>query len=115
MSGFVPITNPDTVRAPDVAFVHKDRVDGELPDQFFPGPPDLAIEVLSPSDSASAVQEKSEDWLSAGCHEVWLIDPRRKTASKCTLTENGVMTQSINELVTELLAGFELIVTSIFE
>ncbi|MFK7818740.1 MAG: Uma2 family endonuclease [Planctomycetaceae bacterium] len=114
-TGFVIETDPDTVRAPDVAFVRKDRVEGELPDQFFPGAPDIAVEVLSPSDSASSVQEKSEDWLNAGCHEVWLVDPRRKTASKCTLGETGMLTQSVNELSTELMPGFELTVAAIFE
>jgi Uma2 family endonuclease len=114
-TGFVIETDPDTVRAPDVAFVRKDRVDGELPDQFFPGAPDIAIEVLSPSDSASSVQEKSEDWLNAGCHEVWLVDPRRKTASRCELTESGMVTLSVTCLTSDLLDGFELQVSSIFE
>ena len=114
-TGFVIETNPDSVRAPDVAFVRKERVVGELPDQFFPGAPDIAVEVLSPSDSASAVQEKSEDWLNAGCHEVWLVDPRRETASKCTLSETGMVTQSVSSLTSQLLPEFELPVASIFE
>ena len=114
-TGFIIETDPDTVRAPDVAFVQKNRVDGELPDQFFPGAPDIAVEVLSPNDTASAVEEKSEAWLNAGCHAVWLVDPRRKTASICTLTDTGMVKSSVKELTNDLLPGFELVVGSIFE
>lgn len=114
-TGFVIETNPDTVRAPDVAFVQKNRVDGELPDQFFPGAPDIAVEVLSPNDTASAVEEKSEAWLNAGCHAVWLVDPQRKTASICTLADTGMVSRSVKELSSDMLPGFELMVGSIFE
>ena len=114
-TGFIIEKDPDTVRAPDVAFVRSDRVAGELPDQFFPGAPDIAIEVLSPSDSASAVEEKSEGWLNAGCHEVWLVDPRRKTDSQRKMSEGGMVTRAVQELSSDLLPGFELIVSAIFE
>ena len=49
-------------------------------DGFFPGPPDLAIEVISPSDRYSDVAEKVEDWLSAGTRMVIVVDPRRRVA-----------------------------------
>ena len=114
-TGFIIEKDPDTVRAPDVAFVRSDRVAGELPDQFFPGAPDIAIEVLSPSDSASAVEEKSEGWLNAGCHEVWLVDPRRKTDSQRKMSEGGMVTRAVQELSSDLLPGFGLVVSSIFE
>ena len=107
-SGFIIQRNPDSVRAPDVAFVLRDRVAGELPKEFFDGPPDLAVEVLSPSDTASAVHEKAEDWLGAKCQEVWLIDPQRKTASKCTWSVNAIVREPVEHLSTELLPGFEL-------
>jgi Uma2 family endonuclease len=47
------------------------------PEGYFPGPPDLAIEVLSPSDSARDVQTKIGDWLQAGCRAVLVLDPAR--------------------------------------
>jgi len=83
-TGFLIERDPDTVRAPDVAFVRLERVKHGLTERFFEGAPDLAAEVLSPTDSASEVHEKAEQWLRAGCSEVWLIDPRRKSASRCT-------------------------------
>ena len=78
-TGFKLASNPDTVRAPDVAFVRVDRVPpGDLPEQFWPGPPDLAVEVLSPDDRIYHVEEKVDDWLHAGALMVWVVNPRRQ-------------------------------------
>jgi Uma2 family endonuclease len=113
-TGFIIRRDPDSVRAPDVAFVRSDRVAGPLPIGFFEGPPDLAVEVLSPSDSASAVDEKAEDWVTAGCHEVWLVDPRRKVASQCTWSDSAVVRRPVTRLTSSLLPGFELAVDELF-
>ncbi len=114
-TGFVLECNPDTVRAPDVAFVRADRIDGELTEEFFPGAPDLAVEVLSPNDSASEVHEKVGDWLRCGCAEVWLIDPRRKSASRCTMSGTSMLLEPVEVLTSEaLLSGFELAVAELF-
>jgi Uma2 family endonuclease len=80
-TGFIIERNPDTVRAPDVAFVVNERIPNPLPSGFFPGPPDLAVEVLSPSDRASEVTAKTRCWLTAGCREVWNVDPETKTVT----------------------------------
>jgi Uma2 family endonuclease len=80
-TGFLLARNPDTVRAPDVAFVHSDRLAAAITEGFFPGPPDLAVEVVSPSDSYSAVEEKVFEWLDAGCRVVVVLDPRRQVAT----------------------------------
>jgi Uma2 family endonuclease len=80
-TGFILARNPDTVRAPDVAFVTRERLPDPLPTGFFPGPPDLAVEVLSPSDRAGEVTAKTRGWLAAGCREVWLVDPETKTVT----------------------------------
>lgn len=79
-TGFVLFTNPDTVRAPDVAFIRRDRVPAPLPKGYLRIPPDLAVEVLSPGDRASEVKEKVADWIEAGTKLVWVIDPRKRTA-----------------------------------
>ncbi len=113
-TGFIIQRDPDTVRAPDVAFVVADRVTDRLPTQFFPGPPDLAVEVLSPSDTASEVQEKAEAWLNSGCREVWLIDPRRKSATRLTPAQDSIIQQSVETLATDLLPGFSLKVSELF-
>ena len=67
------------------------------------------------NDSASEVHEKAEDWLHAGCCEVWLIDPRCKTASICALTGDAVIHQPVDALTSDVLPGFELPVSQIFE
>ena len=81
-TGFVLARDPDTVRAPDVAFVRRERVEavGRSP-QFFPGAPDLAVEVLSPSDRPGEVAEKIAAWLQYGTRMVIAVNPRQRTAA----------------------------------
>lgn len=81
-TGFLIESNPDTVRAPDAAFVRSERV-AAVGRTFkaFPGPPDLAVEVVSPSDTYTAVEEKAFQWIGAGCLAVLVLDPRRLTAT----------------------------------
>jgi Uma2 family endonuclease len=81
-TGFVLASDPDTVRAPDAAFVA--RRPGQPADSdpgFWPGPPDLAIEVVSPRDGRAAVEAKALDWLAAGCGAVVVVDPYPRTAT----------------------------------
>ncbi len=74
--------DPERVRAPDVAFVHTARLpEGRAPEGFLRGAPDLAVEVLSPSDSPVEVQQKVRDYLDAGARLVWVIAPKVKTAT----------------------------------
>jgi Uma2 family endonuclease len=79
-TGFRLATDPDTVRAPDVAFVTRARIEemGEF-EGFWPGAPDLAVEVISPGDSYTEVEEKIEEFLNGGARAVWVVDPRRRT------------------------------------
>ena len=79
-TGFKLSGNPDTVRAPDVAFIRASRVPNPLPHGYAAIAPDLAVEVLSPADRASDVLAKVADWLSAGCELVWVVDPERRVA-----------------------------------
>ena len=78
--GLLLARNPDIVRAPDVSFVHRDRLAGRGRG-FFPGAPDLAVEVLSPSDRYAAVARKVSQYLAAGTRLVWLLDPETRTAA----------------------------------
>lgn len=74
--GFYLSRNPDTLRAPDVAFISKDRIDKEgIPEKFAEFPPDLAVEVLSLEDTAGEIQKKVEEYLTAGVPLVWVVDP----------------------------------------
>jgi Uma2 family endonuclease len=80
-TGFVLETNPDHVRAPDAAFVGKARLSQGLTGKYFPGAPDLAVEVVSPGDTASEVQDKIQDWLTHGARLVWVVDPKTRTVT----------------------------------
>jgi Uma2 family endonuclease len=81
-TGFKISANPDTVRAPDVAFVRRDRIGkAGIPDGYWIGAPDLAVEVVSPGDSYTEVQEKVLDWLAAGTRMVIVLDPGKRVVS----------------------------------
>jgi Uma2 family endonuclease len=115
-AGFLISRNPDTVRAPDVAFVRAERIPPGGQKKFFEGPPDLAVEVLSPDDRSSEVNAKIHDWLEAGCVQVWVVDPQ----TKCVMVYRGirdisVFTESENLTATDLLPGFSLPISEIFE
>ncbi len=76
-TGFKLATNPDTVRAPDVAFIGQTRLDEVGPVKgYWPGAPDLAVEVVSPNDLYTEVSEKVAEWLQAGSKMVVVVNPR---------------------------------------
>ena len=76
-SGYRLASDPDTVRAPDVAFVSAER---DLTGAPFPAAaPDLAVEVISPGDTYAEVEEKTDEWLAAGARMVLVVNPRRRT------------------------------------
>ena len=79
-TGFQLATDPDTVRAPDVAFVTRDRLPPRGATGYPALAPDLAVEVLSPGDRPGEVLAKVADWLSAGTRLVWVVDPARRIA-----------------------------------
>ena len=81
-AGFKLSTNPDTVREPDLAFVTRERVPRTgVPVGFWPGPPDLAVEILSPDDRPRETREKVRDYLEHGVRLVWIVDPRKRTVT----------------------------------
>jgi Uma2 family endonuclease len=79
--GFILARDPDIVRGPDVAFVAAARLIGAGSEGFFAGAPDLAGEVLSPTDRASEVQAKTREYVAAGARLVWIIDPQTQTVT----------------------------------
>lgn len=76
-TGFKIASDPDTVRAPDVAFVARARSDRIPRRGYAELAPDLLAEILSPDDVPADVLAKVADWLGAGTKLVWLVDPRR--------------------------------------
>lgn len=79
-TGFQIASNPDTVRAPDVAFLSNERLAAVKPRGYAAGAPDLAVEILSPGDRPAEVLEKIADWLRAGTRLVWVVDLERRIA-----------------------------------
>jgi len=81
-AGFVLARNPDTMRGPDIAFVSQPRADEERDNvRAFEGAPDLAVEILSPSDVPAAARAKVAEYLAAGTKLVWLVDPESRTVT----------------------------------
>ena len=79
-TGIVLFDDPPTVRAPDVAFVHRDRLPAD-PRGFARLAPDLAVEIVSPSNTHSEIQDKVFDYLDAGARLVWVVEPRGRTVT----------------------------------
>lgn len=115
-TGFMLSSNPDTVRAPDVAFVSRARVEavGEV-EGFWPEAPDLAVEVISPGDSYSEVEEKVFAWLDAGTRMVVIVNPRQHSATVYESPSNITALAEADVLVGgDVVSGFELAVRAIF-
>ncbi len=114
-TGFQIGHDPDTVRAPDVGFIRADRVPLVRTRGFFQGPPDLAVEVVSPSDRAGDLLAKVRDWLSAGCQSVWVVDPTSQTISIYRGSHEPAMLTNADVLADDaVLPGFHLPVTQVF-
>ncbi len=79
--GCILAHDPDLVRAPDVAFIAASRLAAADRDKYFDGAPDLAVEVLSPSDTASGMQQKIREYLDSGTRLVWVVDPATRTVA----------------------------------
>ena len=77
--GYVAERDPDTVRAPDVSFVRPEVADAHDEAEWYPHGPDLAVEVVSPTDAAPEVDEKVAMWLASGSRSVWVVDPQRRS------------------------------------
>jgi len=110
-TGFVLAQNPDTVRCPDVAFVRAERVVDS--DSLFVGAPDLAVEVISPSDSYSKVAQKKDEYLRAGAQAVVIVDPVRNTVE--IHRPSGVTRVDDILAVDDVVPGWQLPLSAIFD
>src|SRR5437868_3075573 len=115
-TGFKLESDPDTVRAPDIAFVSRERVEatGTLTG-FRSGAPDLVVEVLSPSDRIGKVEAKVKQWLETGARMVWVVSSKLKTITVyrslsdiVTLTEKDTLDGG------DVVHGFQMRVADIF-
>jgi Uma2 family endonuclease len=115
-TGFKIASEPDTVRAPDLAFVRRERIPaGGIPRGFWPGAPDLAVEVVSPGDTYTEVEEKVNDWLNAGTRMVLVLNPRTRTVAVYT-SHTDVVRLIESETLDggEVLPGFTCRVAELF-
>ena len=112
-TGFVLARSPDTVRAPDVAFVAESRLPHGRTVGYFEGAPDLAIEVLSPSeirDEAARARAigKISDWLAAGCVEVWSVDPASRTVTVHSMSGVVTLASEADSFVSQAVSGLSV-------
>ncbi|HZS48377.1 MAG TPA: Uma2 family endonuclease [Blastocatellia bacterium] len=116
-TGFLISTDPDTVRAPDVAFIAQSRLD-EIGDMegFLPCAPDFVVEVISPSDTYAEVEEKVFHWLSAGSRVVAVANGRNRTVTIYRSRTNVVILTGDDILeVNDILPGWSITIKDIFE
>ena len=116
--GYIVRQGPDTVRGPDVSFVLNDS--DEYDDGFVPGAPDIAVEVVSPSNTAAEIERKAAEYLTAGAQRVWVVYPATSTASRRVIIhrpDGTATTYTGDDVITdeELLPGFSLPLSEIFE
>ena len=115
-TGFKLQSDPDTVRAPDIAFVRLERVrQMGRPKGFWPGAPDLAVEVVSPGDTVSEVEEKVAEWLEGGSRMVCVVSPKLHTVTVYrSLTDIVTLTEKDMLDGADVVPGFQMNVAEIF-
>ena len=115
-TGFLIASDPDTVRAPDVAFVSRTKLEqaGKV-EGFWPGAPDLAVEVISPGDTYTDVEEKAMSWLEAGALLVLVLNPRKRTATVYrSLAEIVILDEHATLDIGDIVPGFKVAIKDIF-
>jgi Uma2 family endonuclease len=116
-TGFKLTSNPDTVLAPDISFVSQQRVEevGET-EGYWPGPPDLAVEVLSPSDNAAEVETKVLRWLSYETKQVWVVNSELRIVQVYrSPTDIATFTELDYLEAADILPGFRIALVELFE
>ena len=114
--GFRIGSDPDHVLSPDAAFVRRERIAAiGLVDGYWPGAPDLAVEVISPNDRYTEVEEKVADWLAAGVLLVALVNPRNRTVTcRCSGQSPVILTEQDTLEGGDVVPGWQMAVGDIF-
>ncbi len=115
-TGFILQRDPDTVRAPDVAFVAAGHVPNTgIPTFYWPSAPDLAVEVLSPWDRPAEVRRKVDEYFAAGTRLVWIVDPAAHTVHVYRSPDDVHVLRDDDELSgDDVLPGFRCPVKRLF-
>ena len=116
-TGYILFKNPngkDTVVAPDVGFISKQRLPQGLPKGYIPVAPDLVVEVVSPGDRADEIDQKVVLYLRYGTRLVWMFYPKTKTVITHNL--DGIQRLDINDMLEgeDVLPGFKLAIREVF-
>jgi Uma2 family endonuclease len=109
-TGFLLSLVPDTVRAPDVAFVRQERLEniGDV-EGYLPLAPDLVVEVVSPNDRFTAVEAKANTWLDAGSQMVVVVDPGTRTIRVYRRTDCIAILRETDELdASDVVLGWKI-------
>ena len=112
--GYKLESDPDTVLGPDVSFVSHDRF-ALSPEGYHDGPPDVAVEVLSPGDRRGKVERKLSLWLEFGTRSVWHVNPRKRTVEIISSTGERRLLHETDELVDDAIPGLRVQVSEIFD
>lgn len=115
-AGIVTEHDPDTVRGADCQFISFARLPGGFPEEGYPPvPPDLAVEVVSPTDRWSDVIRKADEYLDAGVAEVWVVEPQGRFVEVHRAGARPVRYDGDDELVSPtILPGFSCRVSEFF-
>ncbi|MCZ2150754.1 MAG: Uma2 family endonuclease [Bryobacterales bacterium] len=114
-SGFVLDEDPYTVRAPDVSVCRRDRTRKRKDSPYLSGAPEIAVDVLSPSDTASRIRKKLRQYLNAGAVYVWLVDGENREVEVHEAGQRPlVLTEKDTLTVPKLLPELAIAVAEIF-
>jgi len=115
-TGFLISRDPDTVRAPDVAFVSRRRLEqvGDV-EGYWPGAPDLVVEVISPNDLYTEVEEKLLDWLRAAALMVIVVNPRKPVVTVYrSQSDIMILTEDQSLDGAEVVPGWSMAIKDVF-
>ena len=115
-TGFLLQQDPDTVRAPEAAFVRRERIEkaGRV-EGYWKGAPDLAVEVVSPSDTVGRIEGKVAEWLESGASIVWVVSPKMHTVTVYrSLTKIMILTEKDTLDGGDVVPGFQFPIAEIF-
>ncbi len=114
-TGFLLEMDPDLVLAPDVAFIRRERQHMGDTARYIPVAPDLAVEVISPSDRLTQVHEKALEWLAHGVRMVIVVNPRNRTVQVYrSPTDIATLTEADTLDGGDVVPGWRMAVADIF-
>ena len=114
--GIITHRNPDTVRGADVVYISHERLAQAQAQGYLNVPPELVVEVVSPNDGWTDINEKVAEYLACGVNAVWIVDPRTRRVT-CYRPPAEVQRYGYEDILTEpdLLPEFALPVRELFD